>query len=209
MTTVNLLPAHRRRALRSRAHLRLWLRLAAAYAVLLLLGAVWIHVVRSAGTGSEEGELRRLQERGRQTGVALAATRKELATLHSDEQLASVFVEQPDWTEFLRLVSARLGPAMVLRDFRIQPAGAAPQMAAARNAAPALAAKAVAPAGNYRLEMRGAARAQADVGKFVSSLEDLKLFDQVRLLRTAREPFLEATATGFELECRFHEAGER
>jgi hypothetical protein len=51
--------------------------------------------------------------------------------------------------------------------------------------------------------MRGIARSAAGSSKFVTRLEQMQFFDEVKLLRTSRETFLNGEAVGFEIECTF------
>ncbi len=201
MTLINLLPAHRKQALRCRGRLRIWLGAFLAYSLLLATACVAARLAWGAGADTDERQLHSSSDRIRQTDTSLAVVRKELASLHERQRVVTTLTAQPEWADFLRLIGDRLGPNLVLRDLRLQELPGAPAGPSA-----SLAPK-HAPAQIYKLEMRGLGKAQTDVSKYVAALEATALFDEVRLLRTNREPFLAGSATSFELECRFHDQG--
>lgn len=201
MTRINLLPAARKQALLCRMHLRIWLGVLLGFAMMLPVVCVTARVAWSTAGSADDRQLQAARDLVRQSEASLAAMRKEMAPLSTRHRMVSLLVNQPSWADFLRLIGDALGQDLVLRDIRIQ------QVVAPSTGSQA-SAPAKRPAGcTYKVELRGLAKSQTSISQRVKELENLKLFDEVRILRTGREPFLSGTATSFELECSLTDSG--
>jgi hypothetical protein len=196
---INLLPARRREILRTRRLLRIWTIAVPAYCVLLVAVCIAARMVWAAPDSADDRELQSARQSARQTEVSLAVARKDLAALQTRQRMVSMFIDQPDWAAFLRLIGKPLGTNLVLREVKLQQTTA--------NQRGSTAASPRASGATFRLELRGLARSQMDLSSYVKALEETGLFDEVNLLRTGREPFLTGTATSFELNCLVIEPG--
>jgi Tfp pilus assembly protein PilN len=184
---INLIPTPRLLRKSVRARVRRWAVGLPIYAVALAFGCAVI--IRPAPRPIANDD----------TGVQTHITQLTADFDNANAQLADARVRyaaalsltaQPDWGNLLSVLGDKLGEEVVLRDVRLTQAKSAAQR-------------------QYTLEMRGLARTQASVSIFVAALEEMKLFDQVRLLRTGREPFLSDSVITFDLECSLSDAPAR
>lgn len=191
---VNLIPAHRLTARHRRARLRAWAWALCAYAIVLALACAAVTLLQ---VDPETSEALRQVESARNANRKAAATLVEVTKRLTQAQAArgtvQVLSDQPDWSFLFAALANRLGDDAVLRDVRLRcTTGAKPESTA-----------------RYKLEVRGLGRTQAAVSRFVAELEKTDLFDEVRLLRTGREPFLTGTAVTFDLDCTLGEGAKR
>jgi hypothetical protein len=82
-----------------------------------------------------------------------------------------------------------VGDDAVLRDIQLKPDSAQPR--------------------RFTVELRGLATTQPAVSQFVLRLQQIGLFDDVKLLRTGREPVFNTSAVSFEITCVIGEGGKR
>jgi hypothetical protein len=204
---INLLPRRRQAAYRGAARLRAWSIVVAAYIGLVIVACLAARLSWRNDLGPLEGEADALAAKVRAGETQLAAARANLRATLAGEATVRQVLDHPDWGELLGMVGRRLGDDIVLRDVQVRAGNNVP--AAAGPGAPKSAAG-LAPDRVCRLELRGLGRSQAAVARFVSALEAMRLFDQVRLVRTGREPFGSgASATAFELDCTMTDGGYR
>ena len=189
MQSRNFIPSHRREAARRRRRLKAWIGAVAVYAAAL----VAVYVVAVCAWGVDAGTLderrqavaTRVEEiRGdiERTQADLADARR---TLRANEAIGG----HPDWSLLLMLLARHMNDGVVLRQCRLAPPEA--------DDAPA----ADATAGGWRLQLAGYGREVTAVSQFALALEQTGLFDEVRLLKTVRQPFLAGQATHFQIRC--------
>jgi len=195
---INLLPSRRRAILRSRKCLRIWILAVVAHCMLLAAACIAARILLAVPGGADERDLQNARQSVRQLDTALIVARKDLASLQTRQRIVTTFIDQPDWAVFLRLIGKPLGSNLVLREVKL---GQTTQTRGSTTASPQSSGH------NYKLELRGLAKSQADLSAYVKALEGTALFDEVNLLRSGREPFLTATATSFELECWIKDEG--
>jgi hypothetical protein len=107
---------------------------------------------------------------------------------------------EPDWSLLMGLIAEALGDDAVLDRFHLLPAEAAP---ASRGGASPRAAPTDETRTNrsYVLLLGGVSRSQEGVSDFVIRLEDLGLFDRVKLLESRRGAPSGDELVGFDLRC--------
>ena len=202
MKPVNLIPASRREAKALRRRLRLWAGVLAIYGPLAVAGyaACWVF----AGGGREADPHRQavgklsadIQAAGREVRRTRAQIDQGLLKLRAQRAV----VRHPDWSFLLAALGAAVGDEVVLERCTLSPLDAAG--ARGSDAPPPRArSPAAAPEPGYRLDVVGIARSAPAVSRYVLRLENTRLFDRVRLAKTSRQPFLDAEAVGFHLEC--------
>jgi Tfp pilus assembly protein PilN len=202
---VNLLPRRRQEAYRGAARLRAWGISLAAYAALVIVASMAARLSWGNDLRPMEADADALAAKVRAGEAQLATARAKLRTALAREATVRRVLDRPDWGDLLGVVARRLGDEIVLRDVRVR---AGSETSAATAAGAPKTAAGLSPERVSRLELRGLGRSQAAVAKFVSGLEAMRLFDQVRLVRTGREPFgTGTTATSFELECTMTDGG--
>ena len=120
-----------------------------------------------------------------------AVRKKTTATLEAT-RISRMYRAVPDWSVVLRLLSKMLGDDVVLGHCLLKSAATT---AKGDTALP----------GNNEpiviLDLKGFARSQAAISQFAIRLEQTKLFDQVVVLETKREPFNSADAVAFTMKC--------
>jgi hypothetical protein len=200
MKSVNLIPAPRRDAKRRRKHRKICAAACGAYALLLAgaLGAA--HIAWSGVGASLDEQLGKLDTSIERAERQASDARTELATARATIEANRTVAEQPDWSVLLALLATTTGDDVVLRGVSItQPATtAASGAAAAKSPAPNSTPEVL-------LELNGIGRSQLAVQQHVLRLEQTGLFSKVALMDTGREPYLEADAIAFRLQCAFGE----
>lgn len=186
MRGVNLVPAHHLTARRRRMRSRRWMVAAATYAVVLIVAWMVLHVSSGGAQRAVAGQLNDMRGKIDDTRAALdhiqPRLREALATLEAGKSIG----DQPNWSILMRLVANLLGDHAVLMRFTLEPMADQPDQRLAQR---------------YTLRVRGLAQSQETVSTYVLALEQLELFDSVKLLSTQREPVKQETAVAFELAC--------
>ena len=182
---VNLVPVARREARRRRARGRAWLAAGAVYLLCWLAAGT---VARAGGSGGEQRLLREhalTQTRVDEASADATALGRELDRVMLELRAQRAVGRQPDWSLLLALLSGTLGDEVVLRsvDLEGRPPG-------------------------FVLAFLGLAQSQADVSRFVLRLEEISLFESVKLVDARREPFLDGHAVRFGIECVLGAGGE-
>jgi len=200
MTGANLIPAARREAKQRRARQRVWIVICCLYGALLVTGYGVCHGL----LGTDD---RALDNQARKAAARVSAFQRRLADLQGklDEaqrklQANLAVGDQPDWSVLLTLLADTLDDDLVLSQCRIQPPGHAK---ASRGPEPQRLTKAMVTKRQDRfvLTVSGFGRTQAAVSRFVLRLEKTDLFNQVKLVKANREPFLADKAVAFLVEC--------
>ena len=193
MKTTNLIPTPRLEAKRRRKQRNACAAACGAYALLLAgtLGAA--HLAWSGGNESVEARLAAVQQDTARLERETAAARAELSAARSTLEANRTVAEQPDWSILMGLLARLTGDDVVLRSISVAPS-------IGQNAAPGKA-----PAGPQEtvLEVAGVGRTPLSVSRHVLKLEGTGLFAKVVLLEHNREPYLNANAIGFRVQCTF------
>ncbi len=218
MQSVNFIPARRIAAKQRRRRMNRWAVTVSVYAMLLIGAYACSYALWGGGHAAMADEERKTSLRIEQAKRAISTLQGELtaeeATLKANQALA----DQPDWSVLLVLVARSLGDEVVLNRCDLGP-GQALETAAAGSPAPGsrpsvpptagppaagppspVPREAAAP-GPFVLAVAGYGKTMTAVSQFVLALERLGLFDQVRLIKTNREPFLSTQAVAFQIEC--------
>lgn len=196
MKGVNLIPQSLRAARSRRRRMRRWTLACAAYGAALLMSCAVIRGLWSSDSRTLNSDIAATAHRIDDANRMIAGLRVQVADLQEKSRTSTAIADQPDWSILLAALSATTDEELVLREVRLGPAPGSG--AGNRNAADALYATR-----KYQLALRGVARSAAGSSKFVTRLEQMQFFDEVKLLRTSRETFLNGQAVGFEIECTF------
>lgn len=193
----NLIPAHRVEARRFRRRLRTWTVVCVLYAA----GAVAVYAACQAGGPDQAaGADPKVQadQVARQCDVetaAIVALRKQLASAHRRLEFNKAISAQPDWSILLAVLSTELGDHAFLRSCVLTPQDDAKKADAADRPHRTAAQR------DYVLELKGYGRDHATVSQFVLRIEKLRVFSEVRVVRTFREPVLSGDGVAFHLKC--------
>ena len=177
-----------------RRRVRRWALGCAAYAAALMMTCAVMRGLWSADCRTVDIDIAATSRRIEDANRSIAALRGQLGEMQEKSRTSRTIADQPDWSILLGAISAQVEDDLVLRELRL----GSTTGNAARNVADPLTAPR-----RYQLSLRGVARSPVGVAKFVSRLEQMKFFDDVKLLRTSRETFLSGPAVGFEVETSF------
>jgi hypothetical protein len=156
------------------------------------LAAVYVACVCAWGVDADtlEGHRQATAERVQQVSRQIEAAQADLAAARRTLKANRSIGGHPDWSLLLMLLSANMNDGVVLRQCRLGPSDAEDD-----------AAEAPADTVGWRLDMAGYGREVTAVSQFALALEQTGLFDEVRLLKTVRQPFLAGQATHFQIRC--------
>lgn len=211
MTSVNLIPAPRREAKARKEHLRKWMVAGAAYAVVILLGYLACFIFSDADSEAVFRDLKQVasdieqtDERMRSLASAIAETQRKLSA-------AQAVARHPDWSLLLGILADSLADEVVLERCTLIPIedDCGPAEGDSSDEAEAPDPLAASLRRSFRCDVTGYARTQTGVSRFILRLENIHLFDRVKLVKTARQSFLNGQAVAFELECSLDGAKER
>jgi hypothetical protein len=181
---VNLIPAPRVGRKKLRVRIRRWAVGLGVYVLVLVIGIATYTANRPPilppDTSAQSAGITQLTSE-------LAARNKELNEARTRYAATLMLTGRPDWGVLLPLLGQSMGEDVVLKDLKLsQSKGQTLRQ--------------------YALEMRGVARTAASASNFVSALEEIRLFDEVRLLRTGREPFMNESMVSFDVQCKLSDA---
>lgn len=217
MTVVNLIPVSRRLVRQRQQRIRWWVMLCALWCLMLsavvTLAGWWWHEDPEPLVLQRQKIRQQIEDFLRTTQQLNQRTSRLVQRLEAAQQAS----QQIDWSVLLALIAHELGPEAALRQLRIsqvpaEAASPAPVMgrpASVSQTASSSAGRSGTAARSsplYRLEIGGLAQSQTVASQFVLRLQQTGLFEQVQLLRTAREPFGEGYAVAFQVLC--HMKGE-
>lgn len=205
MSDFNLIPTYRLVRKRRRARMKLWAIVCSAYIVALMAFAVAAGMLFSGEGQNIAHEIAITSERIDAHNASMLDSRRNLADATSQLETWRILQAQPNWSKLLLRLSDELGVSLVLShcqftacDQRYEPLD--------KNLSGWLASK---PLGvllsenRYNLGLRGYGQTQEAVSQFVLRLEEIGLFDSVRLASSKRQAFLETEAVFFDIECHF------
>lgn len=193
MQGVNLIPAPRRAAQQRKRRLRAWIILATVYGGLVLAACGTIRVMGDHGTATA-AELSDYQRHIQQLDLKLTDLQKQLAEVESSRRTTAAISDQPDWSVLFPILGTTVGDNVVLREIQLKPETDSRQNKGSQARQPA-----------FNLQLRGFAKSQPGVAQFVLRLQQLNLFDEVKLQRTGREPLSSAQVVTFEIFCTLRE----
>ena len=197
MRGVNLIPAYRQTARQSQRRMRGWIKITTAYAALALAVCAGIRLNGGNSDIAIGNELQQYQQHIDQLNASVVDLRKQLTESETARQSAIAISDQPDWSILFSILSTSIGDEVVLRDVQLRPDHTA-------------AAQAKSPAQQHQLltlQMHGFAKSQPAVSQLVLRLQQLGLFDDVKLVRTGREAVENIQAVSFDITCSLSDTG--
>lgn len=190
MNGVNLIPASRRLAQKRRHRMRLWVAMASGHALLVMTACVGARFIWGSTQNATAGELTAIEKRNADLNGKIADLRRQVADAELNFKTAESISDHPDWNILLSLLNGSIADEIILREVLLTP-----EPGAKRHA-------------RFSLQLRGFAKSQAGVSQFVLRLQKIGLFDDVKLLRTGREPLLNTQAVSFDISCGIGEEGK-
>jgi Tfp pilus assembly protein PilN len=180
MNGVNLIPAPRRAARLAGRRLRAWIIAAIGWAGMIAGACGVTHLSFGRDQAATAAELDSTRQRVSVLNTRVSELRRTVAQLVAQRDTALAISDHPDWSILLGVLSQTTGERVVLRDISLKPVPSklAPQLV---------------------LQLRGFTDTQPAVSQFVLRLQQLGLFDEVKLIRTGREPIQNTSAVTFEI----------
>jgi Tfp pilus assembly protein PilN len=205
---VNLIPEYRHEARRRRARGRRWMAACVLYASALVFGYGICQATFGGSDPRLAEDLQTMQQDVSSGESTLARLKPELAEAQAKLDATRAVALQPDWSILMAALAQSLGDDVVLSSCTLQTQTISPPKSpVARSAAgdkkpgskssPAPEPERV----QVIVNVTGFGRSQVAVSKFVLRLEQMRLFDRVKLIKTSREQFLDGDAVSFQLEC--------
>lgn len=185
MRARNLIPPYRLSRRHRRQRLRAWLIGSGIYAAALVAVALLVHQ-HTASARDRAGELSAASRDVEQARRAMDLQQRRLNAAMVEQAANRAVSHQPDWSILLAALAGELGDQIVFRSCRLD---ALDESGAASC--------------DVAIKLSGLGKGQSAVSQFILRLEESGLFDQVKLIRTAREAMGDSTAVAFELECHF------
>jgi Tfp pilus assembly protein PilN len=181
MNGVNLIPAPRRAAQQAKRRVRAWITVTAGWGGLLIAACAGTQLSLGRDHAATAAELASTQKRISELNIRVNELRRNITQLTTQRDTALAISDHPDWSILLSVLSQTSGEQIVLRDINLKPDPAKPML--------------------LTLQLRGFTDSQPSVSQFVLRLQQLGLFDEVKLQRTGREPILNTSAVTFEIAC--------
>ena len=213
MKCFNLMPTPRRQAKACRARARQWLAVGVAFVGMLVMICITCHKTWGVGPEPLADEIRQTTDRIKASGRTIAELREQLVASRWKLDTVRGVGRQPDWSVLLTLLADGLGNEVVLRSCELDEILIPLERAAGRRGEPRIPVTSVSEDKKKRiafvLSVSGFGRSQTAVSQFVLRLERSGMFDNVRLVSTIREPFLNGKAIAFRLKCRLEGTRDR
>ncbi len=211
MNIINLLPLHHRLRLQHQRLVRRWAAGLGLYTALMVAAAIVTHELYSIDDHSILPEIQQLQAETAQIEKAHHATLAQFAKVDAEAQLRELVNTPPDFATLLSVVSRGCDDDAILTSLKweLTSDNDGRQTVGPADAAGAKAVDPLSGPMQIKLQMTGLSRAQTGVGTLVQHLQTSGLFDEVRLIKTSREGFLNGDALAFQLSCDIHVPGRR
>jgi len=221
---INLIPTHRIDARRRKRRIRVWTVVVAVYASALVVGASAAHTVWGQADRRLADAAAEYDQKVREAQQQVVALEPALTEARVKLEASRAVAVQPDWSVLLALLAELRGERVVLQSVRLDPIKPADRQGRrvvrsgrfAGGIEPRTGEKKTDKADDesrrkpleYRLDVNGLGRGQADVSAFVLRLEQTGLFDEVKLVETSRMPFGQARepAVAFLVHCTLSES---
>lgn len=202
MNGVNLIPTDRLARKRRMARLRIWAVICGAYLTLLILASLCAHAIRT-GDGAVAEELKSSEQCAQRYNASIMELRADLAKTRTALEMSRAMSNQPDWSKLLFLLGGQLGEEVVLNNCQLVATNKDGKEGAGylQGSASPLATDMPLPERRYKLELSGFGRKQSSVARFVLRLEEIGVFDSVKLINAYRQPFMNNRAVAFSVEC--------
>jgi Tfp pilus assembly protein PilN len=197
--SVNLIPVHRRIRNRRSRRIRAWLVAGAIYLPTIIFGGLIARWSLRNTPAPLADRLQRVSDEVEKVKKATSAVHGEHRLVAEQLRFHAEIADTVDHTALLSAIADQLGEESVLGAVRVIPITTSPlQPARPSNGRAGV----LLPAQMYRVELRGHARSQPAVSQLLLSLQNMKLFSDVKLVRTGREPYLNFESVAFQIDCQ-------
>jgi len=214
MDVADLLPAHRREARQRRLLRRRWMCGAGAFAGAVVLSGLVLASIMPANADLSASELARINDSVARTQRSIAEVEPRLVDTQRTLRANLSVSGQPDWSVLLALLADVAGEDIVLSRCKLEPqappveGAVEPKGSAAAGGAPGRPVPEQTEP-KYVLDLSGLARNQTQTSQFVLRLEQMGLFERVRLVNTSTSQIKDTQLSSFQLTCDLkHDGGD-
>jgi len=205
MSDMNFIPAERLRAKHCKARFHLWMVICGTYIALLMVASLGGRVLCPDPDTGLAKQLAAAETQIKLNDDAMLELRRTLAGMTAAMETSRAIHHQPNWSRLLVGLVHEMGQELVLSRCQL--------VALREDGKPltelwneAMLAKplcVVLSKHQYQLVLQGFGQTQKSVSRFVLGLEGIGLFNQVRLINSSRQTFLDSQAVAFTVECSF------
>lgn len=201
MRTINLIPVDRVRTSERRDRIRRWTTIVCGYAGITALACLVAHVPLAQHSPQAKIELERLAARAAKAADDRARLHERLVAQRRALENAKAVGEHPDWSILLESIARIRSDRAAVESLTLTaaPLDQKPPTAPAASQAPE--AKAKPRKGTaYTLKLTGFVTGPGEVFDFARAVEQLKVFDEVRVKDSRSATLGVMPATRFEIE---------
>jgi len=199
MTQINLIPAYRLAAAQRRTRMRTWLTVDALYGSALLAATLVGTALLDRGGENLHHQLALMQTEINSGNQAVSALRPTITEARQKLEASHAVTAQPDWSVLLAFLAKLRGEDIVFSRCQLVPAQEVRREDETVNESE--------PRRTLWIQISGFGLSQTAVSRFVLDLEDVQLFDQVKVIHTKRQAFRSAEAIEFQLQCVLSDGG--
>ncbi len=186
--TINLVPGSYRISRRRKQRTRGWAVAVLAYAAALVIGWGVLHYLSGGAQQATASQLTAADDRITDAQQAIKLLQPRLKDAMATMEAGRSVGDQPDWSILLQLVAGLLHDDAVISACRLAPTDANLPLEQRHLAT------------SYTIHLEGLTRAHETVSEYVLALEDVGLFNSVKLISTQREPWGSQTAVAFQID---------
>jgi hypothetical protein len=148
-------------------------------------------------------ELKSTEQRVQRYNTSIIELQAELAKTRTALEMSRAMSNQPDWSKLLVLLGDQLGEEVVLNNCQLVATNkdGKKETDHLQESFSSLAADIPLAERRHKLELSGFGRRQSSVARFALRLEEIGVFDSVKLMSAYRQPFLNDKAVAFRIEC--------
>ncbi len=201
----NFIPKARQYARSKRVHIRFWIVTLVIYALFMVVSGIVYH------GSAMHPDLLRLQKELAEYDQQSARLTQEAESLRPQVieqkrilEASRSISDQPDWSMLLAyLADGLLDDQVVLKSCSLKSTRVGAMSTTQRGPGSSTEPD----SSELAMVLTGYARTAPDVSGFVLRLEQFGLFDEVKLVKTNREPYLNDQAIAFEVHCLMNRKG--
>jgi len=204
MGDVNLIPTKRLTSKHRKVRLRIWALVCGAYLTSLAVASLSARVLWPAGASSIAEQLKATSQSIEQHNSTIIELREKLAEATGALETVGAVSSQPDWSKLLILLSNELQEEVVLNSCRLVSLDKNDKNVRdhLQELLSSLPVGVLLAERQYILSLSGFGSTQSSISQFVLRLEEIKIFESVRLIDSHRQPFGNDEAVAFSIECR-------
>ncbi len=203
MISINLIPAERIARKRRHKRLRVWTGICCAYALALLAAVGAGYSAWGANDPRSGDQLKAAEEKTGNSDSTIRELQQTLIEAKASLRVSKAISNRPDWSSLLVLIAEELENKIVLDCCKLVELDNIPprnETEPGNLSGPSTDNKSLRQK-QFKLILTGLGRTQTDVSQFILRLEQVEVFDEVKLTQSVRQAFLTGEVISFRIEC--------